>query len=573
MDENEEKVEYAENSYAGIVIFLVIFAIIAITTTTIKANLYLEKNKVDEQIQPSASGENVKVEEPEDIGRTEVDQTYVLNLDEFYMTNNLKTEEKDFFSGEVIIPSQYDWAKKYEENINYIQIDGLKDEALEKKINEDLKNRAFAILNHENIEKYKIAEVETNVTANFSNILSVEIFSYLYNKQTYEEGSIRDRIYLNYNLTNGEQIKLEEIFAEGVSLKEILTEKLYREYSMYEDEWAYNDYIYEKTGKYYWDYDYETREEEIEKLGLKSQEEWVSWEYRSAIEEKVLKALMDLKNAELDFLLSEYSIILRATAEEYGNYIGIRGIHDKVTIYKKFMTEDSIFTDEYQLAHEEMCGWPISESQKIYYPTENMLLIETVYEDEYLKEDILKMEKEKIEADIQYAKATKGKFFVGKINVYGESCYYEKFEVDMQDYLKNKNAVLSLISRYEYEDFIEESKLETLGVDYLVYDYNYTDLDRYRFRYILESDSELLKNEEVNKLKLEELNLAYNEIFARHGHDFFTKDLRAHFGTMLWYKPIAGKTASLEELSEIEKQNLELIKNRIAELKSLGVTE
>ena len=140
MDENREVNENVpESSYTGITIFLVIFAIIAITTTTVKANLYLEANKVDKPIQPSISGEKIEIEEPEEIGRTEVDQTYVLNLDEFYTTNNLKTEEKDLFSGEQVIQSQYDWVRKYEENINYIQIDGLKDDTIEKKINEDLK--------------------------------------------------------------------------------------------------------------------------------------------------------------------------------------------------------------------------------------------------------------------------------------------------------------------------------------------------------------------------------------------------------------------------------------------------
>ena len=88
------------------------------------------------------------------------------------------------------------------------------------------------------------------------------------------------------------------------------------------------------------------------------------------------------------------------------------------------------------------------------------------------------------------------------------------------------------------------------------------------FGYILESDQKLLSNDDILELSLEKLNLAYNEIFARHGHDFSTDELRAHFGAMIWYKPVAGKTVYLEELSDIERQNLELIKNRIAELKS-----
>ena len=282
MDENKQ------TSYKGIIIFLAIFAVVAITTTMVMSNLYLEKSKTDtSKEQPSVSGDNSSTKQPEDIGRTEVDTTYVIDLDEFYMTNNLKTEEIDFVSGDVVINSQYAYSRKYEENITYIQIDGLKDGMIERKINEELKDKAFEILQHEDIDKFAIAEVKSSVTANFSNILSVEITSNLYNERYYEEGSVEMIEYLNYNLTNGEQIQLEEVFADGVSVKELLTERLYKDYSYYEDSWAYSEYVWENTGKNYWSYDYENREEEIKKLGLMSEEEWLAWKYRSKIEENV----------------------------------------------------------------------------------------------------------------------------------------------------------------------------------------------------------------------------------------------------------------------------------------------
>lgn len=569
MDENKQ------TSYKGIIIFLAIFAVVAITTTMVMSNLYLEKSKTDtSKEQPSVFGDNSSTKQPEDIGRTEVDTTYVIDLDEFYMTNNLKTEEIDFVSGDVVINSQYAYSRKYEENITYIQIDGLKDGMIERKINEELKDKAFEILQHEDIDKFAIAEVKSSVTANFSNILSVEITSNLYNERYYEEGSVEMIEYLNYNLTNGEQIQLEEVFADGVSVKELLTERLYKDYSYYEDSWAYSEYVWENTGKNYWSYDYENREEEIKKLGLMSEEEWLAWKYRSKIEENVMKDLLMIKNKEMDFIIRNSYITLMIPSEDYYRTgFNLREIHDKVTIYKKFLTDESIFTDEYDLAHQELCGWNLYENEEIYFPVENMLILKDIYDDQCLYSEIFELVNEKLDAEIEYAKANKEKFFIAKMTVYDSACDYDKVEFDLQDYEKNKNDILKRIYRYVDEPFARKSELEELGIDYVLCETGYMDVVHNRQRCILDSAERILTNEEVNKINLESLNLAYNEIFARYGHDFVTKNLRAYFGTKIWYKPIAGKTVSLEELTDIEKYNLELIRNRIAELKSQGITE
>jgi hypothetical protein len=53
------------------------------------------------------------------------------------------------------------------------------------------------------------------------------------------------------------------------------------------------------------------------------------------------------------------------------------------------------------------------------------------------------------------------------------------------------------------------------------------------------------------------LNIARNEIFARHGHIFDNKELRKYFLSKKWYKPI--KKVSFDQLSSIEKYNVMLI--------------
>ena len=84
--------------------------------------------------------------------------------------------------------------------------------------------------------------------------------------------------------------------------------------------------------------------------------------------------------------------------------------------------------------------------------------------------------------------------------------------------------------------------------------------------YIIPESSDVYLNRgKVEELSEDELNRAYNEIFAKHGHDFKNVELKEYFNKMMWYAPIEGKTVTLEELSEIEKYNLDLIKVIISE--------
>ncbi len=62
----------------------------------------------------------------------------------------------------------------------------------------------------------------------------------------------------------------------------------------------------------------------------------------------------------------------------------------------------------------------------------------------------------------------------------------------------------------------------------------------------------------VQSLSLPELNLARNEIYARHGYPFQTRALQDYFARKPWYRPQAGATNP--SFNAVEKQNLWLIK-------------
>ena len=84
--------------------------------------------------------------------------------------------------------------------------------------------------------------------------------------------------------------------------------------------------------------------------------------------------------------------------------------------------------------------------------------------------------------------------------------------------------------------------------------------------YILPSNTREITANDLKDMSKEELNRAYNEIFARYGHDFKTKSLRDYFKTQVWYKPIDGKVVSPSELTDLENKNKDIIMSRIKEL-------
>ncbi len=122
-------------------------------------------------------------------------------------------------------------------------------------------------------------------------------------------------------------------------------------------------------------------------------------------------------------------------------------------------------------------------------------------------------------------------------------------------YLDKNNNVILTVTFYNPVGAVMD-RVDTINI---------TELLKNR-EYIFEnSDKELITSfyDYTNK----ELNIAYNEIFARHGHDFKNKELKEYFNSLPWYKAITDKVVSLDDLNEIEKQNVENIKHEIEERK------
>lgn len=75
------------------------------------------------------------------------------------------------------------------------------------------------------------------------------------------------------------------------------------------------------------------------------------------------------------------------------------------------------------------------------------------------------------------------------------------------------------------------------------------------------SNTEYLTDEQVSCLTKEQLRLARNEIFARHGYIFKDEELKEYFSSKSWYTGTINADAfDINSLSKIEKANVDLIK-------------
>ena len=87
--------------------------------------------------------------------------------------------------------------------------------------------------------------------------------------------------------------------------------------------------------------------------------------------------------------------------------------------------------------------------------------------------------------------------------------------------------------------------------------------------YIIQDSSvRYLTDQDLAGLSTDQLRLARNEIYARHGRKFKDEQLQAYFNSQPWYKGTVEPDSFKDDvlLNDVERKNLELIKAREAAL-------
>lgn len=222
--------------------------------------------------------------------------------------------------------------KIVQENVKYkdleyqsLRINGLKNKEIENKINAELadvennfRERALSA-SGENSNMY----LTSYVNANYSNILSVSFYASKSNSNYRNELNIHK--FLNYDLTTGNQIKIEDVFVPGVDVDLLAQNYIYQEklHEKFSESGIFFNSEYWEDGKLNY------LVGEIDELDF-------------------MNEFLKYKNADKDFYITPTGANIRYSNDyNTGNvYISFKKYLDNVVIYDKYVTTENIFEFE-----------------------------------------------------------------------------------------------------------------------------------------------------------------------------------------------------------------------------------
>lgn len=176
--------------YIIFIVILVAFTALAIYFTIQSINKEIsENNIVSEEIKKQSDDSKYLIS-----SYSETYNNNSINIIKYYDTDGNVSRDDNFYDD-------------YNYRVDYIQIEGLKNKKIQNDINQKLRQKAYA-LKHQN--------TYSSVCGNFSNILSVSIFN---DENKYDS--------LNVNLATGEEIKFEELFEASTPINSYLVDALY----------------------------------------------------------------------------------------------------------------------------------------------------------------------------------------------------------------------------------------------------------------------------------------------------------------------------------------------------------
>lgn len=183
-------------------------------------------------------------------------------------------------------------------DVNIPQLSGLKNASVQNKINDHIYNSMYEIIN----KHPKINYANYYLMANFANVFSLSV-SVGFDEEPYYEA-----LRLNYNLTDGSQLKLEDLFADDADLLEIVRSAFYKEMALYNFQSETNVHSPDEEELY-----------------------------------KVVKAYMA---GDKEFAFSPASIYLYS--QDYSATVKMIDIADKIAIYSKYTSHKNLYTGEYE---------------------------------------------------------------------------------------------------------------------------------------------------------------------------------------------------------------------------------
>lgn len=310
------------------IIFVVVLLLITIIATYITIK-YIDSSSNQMNEEKEELIENDSDETSEIAKRKAEDEKYALRkYSETYNENDLIFNEYIDINGEVKLRKDIPDIIIREKYIEFIQIDGLKDKQVQTKINNLLKEKSYSF------EKDK--RVGTSVTASFSNVLSTIVSCYD------DRGYTQNEIYLNIDLSTGNEIPFEEIFVSSAPIKSILAEGMYKTLA-----WETKG---KNTNEENWEDEYDISKADIS-----------DYEDKSIILAKKYEKEKGKIKYSLHFdKIIVYDLLNGITDKEYGTItIDFVDHLEDIAIYKRFLTEDSLFENsDIGLKNIIVCEYP-----------------------------------------------------------------------------------------------------------------------------------------------------------------------------------------------------------------------
>ena len=404
----EKKVETLKTFMIKRIIFLIVFFLIALAITSylVKVNPF-QKDK--EMITTSKSKEIIKEDE---FTRNHVS---MINLEEdTFNYNSLKIDN---------VKENYEGL-----DINYFQIDGLKDSKIENKINNQLKQDIEKIID-ENLSNGNIKKEGFDtygyISANFSNVISMTYYmsSYSYDQEMRLLKYDWDKtICENFNLITGERIKLQDLFTDDTLGSDIFDNIFYSELVSH---YATSEGLIDEN-------DYWTGYEVIT-------------DYKD-IEDLILELVLNFNNGkDFEFYFNEHSVTLM----DYYSTIYFEDHLEFLALYNRFKSNSNIFTDDYPalknlpvLVKRFPVDYQMIEESNQYYLDVNVNYLDFEYGKEENEEDKIIYAKinlaamEHINHEIEELKkkeVTPGKFCIYNYsyNIYENTDRVDRYDSDL----------------------------------------------------------------------------------------------------------------------------------------------
>ncbi len=661
-----------------LLIFCVIFGILAVVSTSVL--IQLQKRKAAPLGQPTSvsNGDN--------------HDSFHVNSQSNNLTANDTSKEKTldlwgtFNQNDLIVkevPLEY---RTVSGEVTCFQIEGLKDKAVENKINQSIQQKAKLAVD-EILKEPQYHQLDSTyyIYGNFANIISVTFNVYgTDDNQQYKN----IQYYMNYELVNGNELKFEDVFSKDTDLELIGKLAMSRNIAGFErgtmDDVYSEIHFDEIKGTWMARHQYFDDETQMVKDEIV---EYVLPYSEYEIDKKVKHFL---KQEDKKFYFSPNEISFRM--DDTYCHLYFEDIADHVVIYDKFLTNESIFerddigpkgvvtcsaeeldrmgklketkfvsdnffydisfnrfsaltgvTSQYEESYdlyskpfkEKVRLMAFDEAKKIVRKYQKIaeenpqkayfLLIEpngNTCEKENMPTNLLIIANDIAiyECDISQKEEVWSKllsaFRYYNLMMYGSTMSYLTWSEEglnlvsqnertasyfdlltgkqlegIQDVFINQENYLAILQahlaerlktyysefelggfRLDFSGFIAENSINPLyGNLVLPYEEFQNELKLVSFNStLLPSSEKMISIDMLQDFNDDELEIAYNEPFARHGHDFKTEKLKNYFCIWSWYQPIPGKVVAMEELTEIEKENVNLIKQEMQERKNLN---